>query len=190
MDTSSVCRHAPITLNPAHHAASRPRKLTAPSSQVPRSQCTSSLTTILGFIVAYGSRLARQCAVVLASRSWWRSRSIGECLESHCPTARTVLRPGSRGHLVSPPPRWHMQLCGPRSSSSRPNFLIGQRPPSSTPTPSISSCNDMCVFTSHVVSFVSDRFAPPLCGLCLEFGANLVRSRCLRAKLRPVVCGL
>ena len=49
----------------------------------------------------------------------------------------------------------------------------------------------MCVcLRARVVSFVSDRFAPPLRGLCLEFGANLVRSRCLRAKLRPVVCGL
>ena len=149
LDTSSVWGYAPITLNSAHHAASHPGNLSAPSSQVLRSQCASSLTTILSFIVAYGSRCARQCAVILASRSWWRSRSIGECLETHCPTARTVLRPGSRGHLVSPPPRWQMQLCGPRSSSSRPNFLIGQRPPSSTPTPSISSCNDMCVFTSR-----------------------------------------
>ena len=51
--------------------------------------------------------------------------------------------------------------------------------------------NDMCVCyvcaRARVVSFLSDRFAPPLCGLCLEFGAHIGRSRCLRAKLRPVV---
>ena len=56
-----------------------------PPSQVPRSQCTSSLVTISGFIVAQRSRCARPCAVSMARRSWWRSRSIGECLEPHSP---------------------------------------------------------------------------------------------------------
>ena len=49
----------------------------------------------------------------------------------------------------------------------------------------------MCVcLRARVVSFVSDRFAPPLCALCWEFGTHLGRSRCVRAKLRPVICRL
>ena len=56
-----------------------------PPSQVPHSRCTSSLATISGFLVAQGSRCARPCAVSMARRSWWRSRSIGECLEPHSP---------------------------------------------------------------------------------------------------------
>ena len=103
----------------------------------------------------------------------------------HCPDRTAAGQSGSSS--VSPHPRWQVQLCAPCSSSSSPNFLTGQRPPSSTPTPSISSAMTCVCACARVVSFLSDRFAPPLCGLCLEFGAHIGRSRCLRAKLRPVV---
>ena len=116
-----------------------------PPSQVPRSRCTSSLATISGFIIAQRSRCARPCAVFMARRSWWRSRSIGECLEPHSPLP-VPYRGRAVGviYRVPAPPRWQVQLCGPRSSSSKLDFLAGQRPPSLSPTPSTSSRNDVC----------------------------------------------
>ena len=45
---------------------------------------------------------------------------------------------------LSPPP-WQVQRRGSRSSSSGPNFLAGQRPPSATATPPSASREVVCV---------------------------------------------
>ena len=129
-----------------------------PPSQVPRSRCTSSLATISGFIIAQRSRCARPCAVSMARRSWWRSRSIGECLEPHSPLP-VPYRGRAVGviYRVPPLPRWPVQLCGPCSSSSKLDFLAGQRPPSSSPTPSTSSRNGVCSCARAHACVVSDR---------------------------------
>ena len=134
-----------------------------PPSQVPRSRCTSSLATISGFIIAQRSRCARPCAVFMARRSWCRSRSIGECLEPHSPLP-VPYRGRAVGviYRVPPLPRWPVQLCGPCSSSSELDFLAGQRPPSSSPTPSTSSRKACVPCARTLVSLVTDRFGAPV----------------------------
>ena len=187
LDTSSVWGYAPITLNSAHHAASHPGNLSSQLSSIALAMCFESDDDLelhrcvrLEVRTSMCSYLGKQVVVAIAV-----DRRVLRDPLPHCPDRTAAGQSGSSS--VSPHPRWQVQLCAPCSSSSSPNFLTGQRPPSSTPTPSISSAMTCVCARARVVSFLSDRFAPPLCGLCLEFGAHIGRSRCLRAKLRPVV---
>ena len=82
----------------------------------------------------------------------------------HCLYRTAVGQSGSS--RVPPLPRWPVQLCGPCSSSSELDFLAGQRPPSSSPTPSTSSRNGVCSCARAHACVVSDRSLRSSCAAC------------------------